>query len=248
MPTLAWEHGEPSQEEKDRIAALYFGEVTLVDRWIGRLLETIDDLKLWDDTVVAFTADHGVKLFDNDGRCGKSARDPRPYNSRIPLFIRHPDGPRGKIVNHFAQAHDLAPTLMKMAGVPFEVDGSDIWPMAVEDAPPVRDHAIIAWGNFSRGRATGFVSARDDDWNYTVSTGNDGGNPRLYDLNNDPEEVTNVVDQHPKVVELQRERIEKVLGQPLPGDHNEVCGAASSPFDICTKNWFKGTVGPPTPE
>jgi len=246
MPSLGWEHGEPTEEEKGRMQALYFGEVSLVDKWIGHLVETVDRLKLRDDTIFVVTSDHGAQVGDNGGM-GKSPRDLRSYNTRILLLIRHPDGPRGHFEEGFVQAHDLASTLCGMLGIPFIGDGRDFWPMAVNGGPPVRDHVVIGWAQFSRGRACGYASVRDSEWNYCVGTGFEDPEPKLYHLTKDPGEKTNVVGKYPEVVALQRRRIEAILRQPLPGKHEEMCGDARSPLHICADHWFHGEGGPALP-
>jgi len=247
-PGIAWERGEPSNAEKERIKALYCGEAAFVDHCIARLLDTIDALRLWDDTVVIFTADHGTQIFDN-GDVGKSPRDLRAYNTRIPLFIRHPGGPRGAVARGFVQAHDLMPTSLGFLGIPVQADGVDIWPMVAKGAPPVRDHAVIGWSDWANGRARGYASIRDDEWNYIIGTGFEDKQPRLYHLTEDPEEKVNVVDRFPNVVARQRRRVEAVMKQPLPGVHEEMCAhPVTSHASICRAHWFKGHAGPPVPE
>ncbi|MCX7013304.1 MAG: sulfatase-like hydrolase/transferase, partial [Candidatus Sumerlaeota bacterium] len=249
-PGVAWEKGEPTPEEIERIRALYFGEVTFIDKWIARLMDKIDQLRLWDDTVVVFTSDHGTQMLDN-GKIGKHANDLRAYNTRIRFDIRHPNGPRGKKVRGFVQAHDLLPTLFGMLDFPIEVDGRDVWPMAERDgAPPARDHVVIGWSDWTNGRARGHASVRDDEWNYQVATGVEDPAPKLYHLSEDPLEKTNVIDRFPEAAARQRRRLEAVLKQPLPGVHDEVGSHVpyESPMDICCRHWFKGAGGPPRPE
>ncbi len=219
-----WAHHGPeaTAEEIARVKALYCGEVTFVDECIGRFLESVDALKLWDDSIVVLTSDHGTQILDH-GSFGKGPRNLRRYNTRIAMHLRHPDGPRGEHIRGFVQAHDLAPTLLGQCGVPVETDGRDFWPLAKGAADAIRDHVVIAWADWAEGRAQGYCSVRDDRWNYQVGTGFVDEEPKLYDLPADPHEDTNVVDANPEVVALQRSRIEAVMRQPLPGYHEEVC-------------------------
>ncbi|MEP6715709.1 MAG: sulfatase-like hydrolase/transferase, partial [Terriglobia bacterium] len=55
--------------------AAYCGEITMVDRWLGRLLEKLDVLGIADNTVVFFVSDHGY-YFGEHGYLGKSVWDP----------------------------------------------------------------------------------------------------------------------------------------------------------------------------
>ena len=43
----------------ERIKALYKGEVTFVDKQVGRIFEKIEELNLWDDTIEVVLSDHG---------------------------------------------------------------------------------------------------------------------------------------------------------------------------------------------
>ena len=229
---------EATEEEIERIRALYFGEVTFVDSRLGRFLEQIDELKLWDNTMVVFTSDHGTQVLDH-GAFGKSPNNLRQYLTRIALHIHHPNGPQGVHIDGLVQAHDLAPTVLTQLGVPAEMDGMDFWPLVTGESQRIRDHVVIAWADWAEGRARGRVSVRDDEWNYVVGTGYEDESAQLYDLENDPNEDTNVVHQHPEVLAKQRARIEVVLKQPLPGLHEEVCTReVVAPAHMCRRIQF----------
>jgi arylsulfatase A-like enzyme len=219
-------------EEKARIRALYCGEVTFVDKWVGAFLETVDALGLWDDTIVVMTSDHGTQLLDR-GAFGKGAAELHPFNTRIPLYIRHPDGPRGGTVDAFVQSHDLAPTLLSLLDVPYaDVDGSDAWPLVTGEQQALRDHIVTGWASFSMGSAGGRAAVRDDRWNYVTTVHEPDPEPELYDLAADPQERTNVHARYPDVVTRQRRRLEAVLGQPLPARLNEACDPAPAPLHV----------------
>ncbi|MFB0523421.1 MAG: sulfatase, partial [Candidatus Bathyarchaeia archaeon] len=78
-----------SEEELNHLRALYAGEVTLVDRWVGRLLQKIEDLGLFEDTAVVFTTDHGTYLGEHN-TIGKTSVL-YEENAHIPLIMRLPD-------------------------------------------------------------------------------------------------------------------------------------------------------------
>lgn len=223
---------EATPEEQERITALYCGEVTFVDRWVGAFLERVDALRLWEDTIVVLTSDHGTQLMDH-GRFGKGADEMHPFNTRIPLHIRHPDGPRGKAIDAFVQSHDLMPTLLRLLDVPYaNVDGSDAWSLVTGERKQLRDHVVIGWASFVTGNAGGRASVRDDEWNYVATVHEAQPSPELYHLPTDPEETENIVDRCPEVAAMQRQRLEAVVGQPIPAQLNEVCDPAAPPMHI----------------
>ncbi|MBL7201078.1 MAG: sulfatase [Anaerolineae bacterium] len=250
-------------EERERIVALYCGEVTFVDKWAGAFLNAVDELKLWEDTVVVLTSDHGTQLLDH-GRFGKGADELHPFNTQIPLYVRHPDGPRGRRVDAFVQSHDLAPTLLRLLDVPYaNVDGQDAWTLVTGERPSLRDlagngarasgtdadkmlrdHVVTGWAGFVAGNAGGRASVRDEEWNYVVSVHEEDPNPELYHLPSDPDEVRDVHDRHPEVVDRQRARLEAVVGGPIPAQLNEVCDPASPPMYHFLRSRLSGSAFP----
>jgi len=223
--------GKRSAEEDERLKALYFGEITLVDRWVGHMLEKLDELGRREDTLMVLTSDHGTQVFDH-GRIGKGPDHLHPYNTQLNLYVRHPGTPGGQRVDGFVQAHDIPATALALLGVEHPVEGMNAWPMVTGEAVSIRDHVVIGWAPFCNGRAEARVSVRDDLWNYVVGVGYEDPTPELYDLRKDPEERANVVEDHPDVVARQRERIERVIGGPLPGLMNECCDAGPAPISI----------------
>jgi arylsulfatase A-like enzyme len=218
-------------EERERMKALYWGEVTFVDKWLGLLLEKLDELGLRDDTILMITSDHGTQLMDH-GRFGKGPRYLHPYNTRILWYVRHPDGPSGVQIDALVQSHDLMPTALRLLGVPYgNVDGEDAWSLVTGERESIRDHVVIGWSGFVTGNAGGRASVRDEEWNYVVSVHEEDASPELYQVREDPEEGRNVHEQYPQVVDRQRWRLEAVVGQPIPAKLNEVCDPAPPPIE-----------------
>ena len=183
-----------SPEEFYRVKALYAGEVTLVDRWVGYLLERLDALNLADDTVVVFTSDHGTMMGEQD-EVHKGADRLRIQCTRVPLIIRTPDRAfAGQRVNGFVQHQDVMPTVLDRLGVPAadRVNGEDFWPMVTDRASGLRDTVVSAFG--------AYASVRTEEWNYqtpwTAAARQQGRKPELYDRSADPEELHNVIAQH----------------------------------------------------
>ncbi len=198
-----------SPEEAERCKALYLGFVTFMDRWVGHLLETAENLGLFDNTIIMFITDHGTELMDKD-RFGKGADRLHPYNTRVPWFILMPDGPRGKRCDAWVQNLDFTPTLMSLLGLNRDdFHGFDVWPTALGDAPPPREFVTTGWG--------GNACVRDDDWavHLTVTRPDYAETAQVYDLRRDPQETRNVASRRPDVVKRAAERLAEIIG-PLP--------------------------------
>jgi len=150
-----------SEDEINHLKALYAGQVTLVDRWIGRLLQKIEDLGLYEDTMVVFTSDHGTYI----GEHNSIGKTPVLYEeiSHIPLIIRVPDsmgGKKGKI-SALVQPPDLMPTYLDFAGteIPESVQGKSLMPLIRGEKEKLRD-AVVSSGSL---QLTNFVTITDGD-------------------------------------------------------------------------------------
>lgn len=150
-PHYAYVDGYLSEAELKHCRALYAGEVTLVDRWAGRVLEKIRDLGLLEDTMVIFTADHGF-LHGEHGIIGKSLLSPTTgwsyvplYNeiSRIPMIVHTPGGAAGRC-QAVIQPPDLMPTILEAAGleIPDTVQGRSFLPVAEGKQAAHRERAF----------------------------------------------------------------------------------------------------------
>jgi arylsulfatase A-like enzyme len=117
-----------SEDEVKRMRALYAGEVSLVDHWIGKVVDTIERLGIRDDTAVIFTADHGF-LHGEHGFMGKSyiyMDESKQYFEAVPLYdeiahipllVRMPGQNERKDIGALVQSIDMMPTVLEMADV-----------------------------------------------------------------------------------------------------------------------------------
>ena len=74
-----------------RMSHLYAAEVTLVDRWLGRLLARLAQLGMDDNTLVVAISDHGV-LLGEYGWVGKRYKEMHQPLCHVPFAMRHPAG------------------------------------------------------------------------------------------------------------------------------------------------------------
>jgi arylsulfatase len=95
----------------------YLNLIRDTDSALQQLLNGLDELDLWDNTVVIFTADHGEMAGDHGGLRGKG---PFAYegNAHVPLILVHPDYPRGQSSAVLTSHLDLMPSLPGFARVP----------------------------------------------------------------------------------------------------------------------------------
>jgi arylsulfatase len=94
----------------------YFNCIRDVDQHVGTVLDAIDRLGLARNTIVMVSADHGERAGAHGGNIGKGA-DVYKETVRVPLIVRHPDVRRGGQTEALACGVDLAPTILKFAGL-----------------------------------------------------------------------------------------------------------------------------------
>lgn len=151
-----------TKEELKHMRALYAGEATLVDKWIGKLLSKIEDLGLLDNTVIIFTTDHGFYLGEHNlvGKITKIF----PEVGHIPLFIRLPNG-KHTLVNDLTQPPDIMPTILELAGIesPPTIQGKSLLPI-IEGRERGREIAISSWAIIHKPASDERVSLNPYNW------------------------------------------------------------------------------------
>ncbi len=143
--------GYLSAEELRYCRALYAGEVSLVDHWVGHLLQRVEDLGLADDTLVIFSTDHGFYLGEH-GYIGKSIISPKYQQGlalyseivNIPFLLRMPGQTGSRRIGGYAQPVDIMPTVLDYFGVevPATVQGSSLLPLINGEQSQVRSFCV----------------------------------------------------------------------------------------------------------
>lgn len=249
----AQEYRDLTDEEIKRIKALYFGEVTLVDRWTGHFLKKMEELDLMNDTIIILVSDHGSQIMDH-GKFGKSEKDLFPYNTQIAWMIRHPEGPRGKSIDKFVQPQDLLPTSLNLLDIPYRnLDGESVWPLVTGEKEKIRDQVIIGWGamyleenDLVSGTARGRVSVRDKNWNYVTEVYSEDNEieEHLYSVQNGEKERKDVLNENPKIAKKKKKEVKSILQQEIPAELPEDKREALPPIAKYSKmaeneNWEK---------
>ncbi len=106
--------------------AAYYAAITAVDDQVGRLMQTLSESGLDENTIVLFTSDHGDMLGSHGMR---RKRKPHDESARVPGIVRWPARiPQGRVVETLFSHVDMAPTLLALAGiqVPMNMQGSDL--------------------------------------------------------------------------------------------------------------------------
>jgi arylsulfatase A-like enzyme len=197
----------------------YYGMVERLDECVDRLLRALDRRGVREDTVVAFTSDHGCHFRT---RPGEHKRSPHESAIRVPAVFAGPEFDDGRDVGGVASLVDVLPTLLDVVGleVPDDVDGESLLPVVRGDADPPEE-AFVQVSESQIGRAI-----RTERWKYAVAAPatngwrSGSGDPAsdeyveryLYDLSQDPHERVNLV-SHPEYLDVSEELRDRLLAR-----------------------------------
>ena len=194
-------------EVKARNIATMYGMVTMLDTYIGLILDKLEALGLADNTLVCFTSDHG----DFWGQHGLVAKAIHHYEDllRIPLIVRMPGHiPAGIVTDALQSTVDLPQTFLSMAGLPIPrtmtgVDESAVWSGLTAS---IREHVIVE--NQHQPTTMNLRTLITNKFKLTVHYGHAYG--ELYNLATDPGEYINLWN-HPEYQGVLQELLLKFL-------------------------------------
>lgn len=174
----------------------YYAHCSAIDKAVGDIMSTLDELAIADDTVLVFASDHGDML-----GCHGEERKQKPWEEsiRVPFLLRYPAryGREPRAVEPFLNAHDIMPTLLGVCGleIPASVDGCD-FSAALQSEEVASDGALLAcfqpFGEWHRGiGGREYRGIRTARYTYCRSL---RGPWLLYDNLNDPYQLRNLAD------------------------------------------------------
>ncbi len=214
IPPAALNHEPPDKPMSDaevrQYLAAYYACTTFVDAQVGVLMEAMDRLRLWDNTVVVFFGDNGYHLGEHGGMWHKNSL--YEESARIPLIVAAPGGrAMGKRSPRLVELVDLYPALAELCGLPApaNLEGTSFVPLLDH---PKRSWKLGAFTLQGRGKERTeaakeieFVgkSVRTERWRYTEwDEGRQG--VELYDERKDPRELKNLA-ENPKFAKTRAE-------------------------------------------
>ncbi|HKH12990.1 MAG TPA: sulfatase-like hydrolase/transferase [Rubrobacter sp.] len=199
-----------TEAQLERMRALYSGEVTMMDAWLGKFMDRAADLGFMENTMFVFLSDHG-HAFGEHGYAGKVVTALYPELTDTLFMIKHPGGKgAGKTSDFFVSTHDVTPTILGALGV------EPAAPLEGQDLTPLLDG-----GEPEKARPYFTAGYHDHDWarddRYAMFARYDGTGPKLFDLENDPMMHKDVAAQNPDVAKkMFNDYIVKDAGGPLP--------------------------------
>jgi Flp pilus assembly protein TadD len=188
----------PSPYRERYPGAPYDAEIAAVDEAVGRTLTALEDHGVADRTLVILVADHGESL----GEHGEMTHAVLVYSPtmRVPLIVRDPARPGPQRVNTLVSIVDILPTVLHRLGLPIPAvcQGRPLPMTAPNDAPPsdrriygesLYAHLLYGWSPLER--------LTTDRWMLIHGPARD----RLYHVQGDPSELTDLSESHAEQVE-----------------------------------------------
>lgn len=200
-----------------QIRSIYYGMIRQIDDNLARFFAALDTSGLTENTIVVFTSDHGDAMGDH----GIIQKHNFFYDSitRVPFIISWPAGITPRRTGELVELVDVMPTVLDLAGVeiPIGVQGASLRPFLTGEQSETKEFVTIESGEHGEpmrvaelydedgkfiDRGTSFawcafreawmgrgVALRTKHWKLCVYENGDG---ELYDMENDPDELTNL--------------------------------------------------------
>jgi arylsulfatase A-like enzyme len=196
--------------EVEHTRRLDSAEVAATDRATGDVVAALESLGIFDEALVCFSSDHGEGMGEHDYWFGHGEYI---YEGvlRVPLFLRWPGTiPPGTRIGGTTRLEDVLPTILDLAGlaVPSDLDGRSFAALlrkgGAQEVEPVTafhlsDHRLVRKSNPRQtvpGRAGQWWAIRRDGYKLIrIPIGDGQYEEELYDLEKDPDELVNLIDE-----------------------------------------------------
>jgi arylsulfatase A-like enzyme len=169
--------------------AAYYGLITQIDYNMGRVFSALQDLGIFDDTLILYSSDHGEML--GDQHCGAKATFYEP-SAHVPFVLRLPKSWENRChgtENRQLVTHaDILPTLLAAAGgtIPDAVDGQDLIALARGELAEPRKYLEAT------SKTVEYFAITDGRWKYIYYP--EGAVEHLFDIQTDPSELNNLAE------------------------------------------------------
>jgi arylsulfatase A-like enzyme len=217
-----------------QVRAIHYGMINFIDDCVGRVTQTLEKLRLADNTLIVFTSDHG----DSMGAHGVIQKHNFFYDSftQVPFIVVWPGSKKTGRCEELVELVDIMPTLLDAAGCkhPYGLQGKSLAPYFKGGDYVPRPFAVIESGEQGEPMTLAEITARPQDpydescfvwcawreawlgrgrcirtkdWKLSVYA---NGESELYDMKNDPDELHNLTDR-PEYDKIARQLRDQLL-------------------------------------
>jgi len=223
--------------DPDYVISLYDQEIRYLDDHLPKILDTLDDLGLTENTLVLLLADHGESMIEH----GIFFEHHGLYDCvlHIPMIARLPGRiPKGLRISKILQMQDVAPTLLDAAGLPIpsEMDGRSFWPILIGETKEGAYDRVISLESSWMSK----WSLRTDRNKLILSRVQDFyGKPmrELYDLEQDPAEEYNLAKEQPELLQDMEKELEGWIADRLEAQGEKRDPLLDHGISLLEGNW-----------
>ncbi len=194
------DQGSLTEERARLLKHGYYASVSYVDAQVGRLLDGLQRLGLWENTIVVLWGDHGWKLGEHNSWCKMTNFE---IDARVPLIVRSPGAhENGKQCDRLVEFVDVYPSLCEAAGLPIPdgLEGLSVVPLLENRNLPWKSAAFTQFlreGKWVAPDGIAYMgrSIRTDRYRYVRWLNRETSDlaaEELYDHEADPLETVNV--------------------------------------------------------
>ena len=203
---LHYRKGRGSLDKTDakHLIDLYDAGIRQMDDGIARLFKFLKKKKLFDNSLIIITADHGEEFLEHGGVL--HGRTQFQEVIQVPLIMRGPGLPRRKRIKTMASLIDIMPTILGLLDIaqPAPLDGIDLrhlW-QKTNGEPPLRLlFGEADWNNMIQSAIVDDIKRAVRHNQYKLHYNLLTKKKELYDLLEDPHENSNVIEQHPSLAD-----------------------------------------------
>jgi arylsulfatase A-like enzyme len=179
-------NAEMSEEQEKKAMAGYYASVSYMDAQVGKVLQTLEEEGLEENTIVIFTSDHGFHLGEHRFWMKLGLHE---ESVRVPMIIKVP-GKKPAVTDSFVELLDLYPTVAELANLEYSehLQGKSLVQMFDDPDHSVRDVAF----SITRWRGEMIYLLRSEKWAYIQYGKEAEAGMELYDMQLDPQQFNNL--------------------------------------------------------
>ncbi len=192
----------------------YLASIAYIDHEIGLIINALKNYGIQDQTLIVLTSDHGESLIEHGIYFGHHGLYDETIH--VPLVLKYPTFPK-KRVKGFIQHSDLVPTTLDFLGMEYDdFDGKSALPLIYGKTSQLHSAVYAEEAYYERKRA---IRTRDYKYIYALSKKGaicqacrciHGGIKELYDLNKDPKETHNIIEEKAELASRLEEKLSKI--------------------------------------
>ncbi|MBW8034829.1 MAG: sulfatase-like hydrolase/transferase [Planctomycetes bacterium] len=195
----------------------YAGEVAYADHCIGEVVAKLKSLGMYESSLIIVTGDHGEML----GEHGEITHRYFIYQSaiKVPMIYKLPGSNIPHKIDDIAGIIDIVPTLCSLLDIepPAQITGKNLAGYFNNKPPEEEDRYLYCESLYPTNyNANSLLGLTGNRWKYIQTT-----RPELYDIQQDPGELTNLVEKEPHRARILKDRLAQVLEQTVRKDKEE---------------------------